>query len=166
MWCNTNANSSNLGQIIRTTYASIYCWFKKFYLICSRIVEDLHKRKVVHRDLKLGNIVLNLRSRKVTLTNFCLGKHLMNERDLLKVIFSYSGDLNTRLAWYLNSTKSSSCRMSGFPMASESQKSMIFKCHLRDAMAQMAEQRPLTRRTWARALPGSYEIAIAHPRAT
>ena len=34
--------------------------------------------------MKLGNIVLNLRSRKVTLTNFCLGKHLMNENDLLK----------------------------------------------------------------------------------
>ena len=51
----------------------------------SRIVEELHRRNVVHRDLKLGNIVLNLRSRKVTLTNFCLGKHLMNERDLLKV---------------------------------------------------------------------------------
>ena len=32
----------------------------------------------------MGNIVLNLRSRKVTLTNFCLGKHLMNENDLLK----------------------------------------------------------------------------------
>ena len=48
------------------------------------IVERLHARNVVHRDLKLGNIVLNQRSKKVTLTNFCLGKHLMNERDMLK----------------------------------------------------------------------------------
>ena len=48
------------------------------------IVERLHQRNVVHRDLKLGNIVLNQRSKKVTLTNFCLGKHLMNERDMLK----------------------------------------------------------------------------------
>ena len=49
-----------------------------------KIVERLHARNVVHRDLKLGNIVLNQRSKKVTLTNFCLGKHLMNERDMLK----------------------------------------------------------------------------------
>ena len=48
------------------------------------IVQRLHERNVVHRDLKLGNIVLNQRSKKVTLTNFCLGKHLMNERDMLK----------------------------------------------------------------------------------
>lgn len=49
-----------------------------------KIVERLHQRNVVHRDLKLGNIVLNLRSRGITLTNFCLGKHLMNDGDLLK----------------------------------------------------------------------------------
>ena len=29
-------------------------------------------------------VVLNLKSQEVTLTNFCLGKHLMNENDLLK----------------------------------------------------------------------------------
>ena len=29
-------------------------------------------------------VVLNLKSQEVTLTNFCLGKHLMNEKDLLK----------------------------------------------------------------------------------
>ena len=50
-----------------------------FFSFCS-----LHAKNVIHRDLKLGNIVLNLRSRKVTLTNFCLGKHLMNENNLLK----------------------------------------------------------------------------------
>jgi len=49
-----------------------------------KIVERLHARNVVHRDLKLGNVVLNLKSQEVTLTNFCLGKHLMNEKDLLK----------------------------------------------------------------------------------
>ncbi|XP_015110324.1 serine/threonine-protein kinase BRSK1 [Diachasma alloeum] len=49
-----------------------------------RIVAELHKRNVVHRDLKLGNIVLNRKTRKVTITNFCLGKHLASEKDLLK----------------------------------------------------------------------------------
>lgn len=49
-----------------------------------RVVCALHKRNIVHRDLKLGNMVLNKRSRQVTLTNFCLGKHLLNENDLLK----------------------------------------------------------------------------------
>ncbi|RWS26433.1 serine/threonine-protein kinase 40-like protein, partial [Leptotrombidium deliense] len=49
-----------------------------------RIVADLHKRNVVHRDLKLGNMVLNRRTRRVTLVNFCLGKHLLNDNDVLK----------------------------------------------------------------------------------
>ena len=54
-----------------------------FYnVVC--VVKNLHDRNVIHRDLKLGNIVLNVRSRKITLTNFCLGKHLMNDNDLLK----------------------------------------------------------------------------------
>merc|ERR550532_681109 len=54
-----------------------------FYnVVC--VVNNLHAKNVVHRDLKLGNMVLNCRSRKVTLTNFCLGKHLMNNNDLLK----------------------------------------------------------------------------------
>jgi len=49
-----------------------------------KIVESLHKKDIVHRDLKLGNIVLDRRSQAVTITNFCLGKHLMREDDLLK----------------------------------------------------------------------------------
>ncbi|XP_054753330.2 serine/threonine-protein kinase 40-like [Lytechinus pictus] len=48
------------------------------------IVESLHKKNIVHRDLKLGNMVLNCHTRKITLTNFCLGKHLVSEHDLLK----------------------------------------------------------------------------------
>ncbi|RWS02349.1 serine/threonine-protein kinase 40-like protein [Dinothrombium tinctorium] len=49
-----------------------------------RIVSELHKKNVVHRDLKLGNMVLNRRTRRITLINFCLGKHLANDNDLLK----------------------------------------------------------------------------------
>lgn len=49
-----------------------------------RIVTALHKLNIVHRDLKLGNMVFDKRKRKVTITNFCLGKHLINENDLLK----------------------------------------------------------------------------------
>ncbi|GFS33018.1 hypothetical protein NPIL_270201 [Nephila pilipes] len=48
------------------------------------VVSDLHKQNIVHRDLKLGNIVLNKKTRKITIANFCLGKHLLNEKDLLK----------------------------------------------------------------------------------
>ncbi|KAK3603549.1 hypothetical protein CHS0354_027973 [Potamilus streckersoni] len=49
-----------------------------------RVVESLHKKNIVHRDLKLGNMVLNKRTRRILITNFCLGKHLVCETDLLK----------------------------------------------------------------------------------
>lgn len=48
-----------------------------------KIVAELHKKNIVHRDLKLGNLVLNRKTKKVTITNFCLGKHLAGENDLL-----------------------------------------------------------------------------------
>jgi len=54
------------------------------FLNVVKIVESLHRKEIVHRDLKLGNIVLDRRTQGVTLTNFCLGKHLMREDDLLK----------------------------------------------------------------------------------
>ncbi|XP_045154755.1 serine/threonine-protein kinase 40 isoform X1 [Echinops telfairi] len=49
-----------------------------------RVVEALHQKNIVHRDLKLGNMVLNKRTHRITVTNFCLGKHLVSEGDLLK----------------------------------------------------------------------------------
>lgn len=49
-----------------------------------RVVANLHKRNIVHRDLKLGNIVLNQRTGRVIITNLCLGTHLGSDRDLLK----------------------------------------------------------------------------------
>lgn len=49
-----------------------------------RVVANLHKRNIVHRDLKLGNIVLNQRTGRIVITNFCLGTHLGSDRDLLK----------------------------------------------------------------------------------
>jgi len=71
------------AQVIREKKLSEREALSIFYnVVC--VVNNLHAKNVIHRDLKLGNIVLNLRSRKVTLTNFCLGKHLMNENDLLK----------------------------------------------------------------------------------
>ncbi|MBN3276992.1 STK40 kinase, partial [Polyodon spathula] len=83
----------------------------------ARVVEALHKKNIVHRDLKLGNMVLNkstvsciwmepqnyrnemttkcdckeaqnndfiVWTHRITITNFCLGKHLVSEDDLLK----------------------------------------------------------------------------------
>lgn len=54
------------------------------FLDIVRIVDSLHKQNIVHRDLKLGNMVLNQRTRRVTITNFCLGKHLNGEHDLMR----------------------------------------------------------------------------------
>ncbi len=47
------------------------------------VVKRLHDRNIVHRDLKLGNIVLHRGSKRVTLTNFCLGRHVMGDSDTL-----------------------------------------------------------------------------------
>lgn len=66
------------------------CWrITIFYLV--------FQRNIVHRDLKLGNIVLNQRTGRITITNFCLGTHLGSERNLLNdqrgkslTIYSYS----------------------------------------------------------------------------
>lgn len=46
-------------------------------------MENLHERNIIHRDLKLNNLVLNVRTKAITLTNFCLGKCLINENDNL-----------------------------------------------------------------------------------
>ena len=53
-------------------------------MIFIEFVWNTSQKNIVHRDLKLGNMVLNTRSRRVTITNFCLGKHLSGENDLLK----------------------------------------------------------------------------------
>lgn len=41
------------------------------------------QKNIVHRDLKLRNIILNTLTQRVTITNFCLGKQLLNENDYL-----------------------------------------------------------------------------------
>jgi len=48
------------------------------------VVNNLHQLNIVHRDLKLGNLVLHRQNRHITITNFCLGKHLVSEDDLLR----------------------------------------------------------------------------------
>lgn len=53
------------------------------FLDIVRVVNDLHERNIVHRDLKLGNLVLNKKTKRITITNFCLGKHLVRSDDLL-----------------------------------------------------------------------------------
>ena len=52
--------------------------------MCSAISCPVYsQRNVVHRDLKLGNMVLNEKTKEVTITNFCLGKHLLKDDELL-----------------------------------------------------------------------------------
>ncbi|XP_050728416.1 uncharacterized protein LOC127004578 [Eriocheir sinensis] len=54
-----------------------------FYNIVS-VVHSLHEQNVVHRDLKLGNLVLHRVTREIIITNFCLGQHLPSEKDRLR----------------------------------------------------------------------------------
>lgn len=60
---------------------------KKLKLICIFVRIDLQfmifQLNVIHRDLKLANLVLNRRNRQIILTNFCLGQLLVSENDKL-----------------------------------------------------------------------------------
>ena len=69
----------NLHRVIQTheIITKLSCAMTITFAICLQ-------RNIVHRDLKLGNLVLHRQSRQITITNFCLGKHLTNESDLLR----------------------------------------------------------------------------------
>lgn len=54
-----------------------------FYKIL-KIVQVLHDKNIVHRDLKLGNVFYNKKTSEVKLYNFCLGKQLDGEDEPLK----------------------------------------------------------------------------------
>lgn len=45
---------------------------------------SFEQQNVVHRDLKLGNLVLHRATREIIITNFCLGQHLPSEKDRLR----------------------------------------------------------------------------------
>lgn len=53
-----------------------------FYEIV-KVVELIHKLNICHRDLKIQNFLINYHTKKVMLTNFCLGKLLSSETQLL-----------------------------------------------------------------------------------
>lgn len=53
-----------------------------FYEIV-KVVERIHRIGIIHRDLKLQNFLINLQTRRVTLTNFCLGKLLSSDDQML-----------------------------------------------------------------------------------
>lgn len=53
------------------------------FLEIVKIVEHFHERNIIHRDLKLGNIMLNKYTNRVIITNFCLGKHLLSDNDMM-----------------------------------------------------------------------------------
>lgn len=54
-----------------------------FYEIV-KIVEQIHKLNICHRDLKIQNFLINYQTRRIVLTNFCLGKLLSSENMLLR----------------------------------------------------------------------------------
>ncbi|XP_055636763.1 probable serine/threonine-protein kinase MARK-B [Toxorhynchites rutilus septentrionalis] len=51
-----------------------------FYEIV-KVIERLHNRNIIHRDLKLNHIVVKCRSKKVIVTNFSHARHLSSEDD-------------------------------------------------------------------------------------
>ncbi|XP_065648121.1 serine/threonine-protein kinase 40 isoform X3 [Hydra vulgaris] len=54
------------------------------FLDIAQTVQSFHSKNVIHRDLKLSNIVLNRSTRRVTIINFGSGKILGNDGELIK----------------------------------------------------------------------------------
>jgi serine/threonine protein kinase len=53
-----------------------------FYEIV-KVVEQIHLLNICHRDIKIGNFLINYQTRHVKLTNFCLGKLLSSDNQRL-----------------------------------------------------------------------------------
>ncbi|KFB52452.1 AGAP008948-PA-like protein [Anopheles sinensis] len=81
-FCDRSADFISLQRYITVTKYTELEALQLFYEVV-KVVEKLHARNIIHRDLKLNNIVLNRRTKRVVLTNFFLGKQLINERELL-----------------------------------------------------------------------------------
>lgn len=83
-WMNINSVNYNLSL---QEYISRHKMSERealliFYEIV-KVVERIHSIGIIHRDLKLQNFLINLQTRRVTLTNFCLGKLLSSDDQIL-----------------------------------------------------------------------------------
>ncbi|XP_058123954.1 uncharacterized protein LOC131293361 [Anopheles ziemanni] len=81
-FCDRSADFISLQRYITVTKYTELEALQLFYEVV-KVVEKLHARNIIHRDLKLNNIVLDRRTKRVVLTNFFLGKQLINEREVL-----------------------------------------------------------------------------------
>ncbi|EAT41981.1 AAEL006449-PA [Aedes aegypti] len=81
-FCQRSSAYVNLQKYVQVYKFSEIEALTVFYEIV-KVVEQLHQRNIIHRDLKLNNIVLNRRTNKVVITNFFLAKHLNSEDDNL-----------------------------------------------------------------------------------
>lgn len=81
-FCERSSAYVNLQKYVQTHKFSEIEALIVFYEIV-KVVEQLHQRNIIHRDLKLNNIVLNRRTNKIVITNFFLAKHLNSEDDNL-----------------------------------------------------------------------------------
>ncbi|XP_058452810.1 serine/threonine-protein kinase 40-like [Malaya genurostris] len=81
-FCERSMAYVNLQKYVQTHKFTEIEALMVFYEIV-KVVEQLHQRNVIHRDLKLNNIVLNRRTNKIVITNFFLAKHLNSEDDNL-----------------------------------------------------------------------------------
>lgn len=81
-FCESSTAFISLQRYITVTKYTELEALQLFYEVV-KVVEQLHTRNIIHRDLKLNNIVLNRRTKRIVLTNFFLGKQLINEQEVL-----------------------------------------------------------------------------------
>ncbi|CAL8068867.1 unnamed protein product [Orchesella dallaii] len=75
---------TNLHELVlkEKTFKESYA-IRIFYKVV-KIVERIHKLNIVHRDLKLGTMILNKATGEVKLANFCLSVHQTSDNDRLR----------------------------------------------------------------------------------
>lgn len=74
---------SNLQDVVHKAHKLSEVESIHMLLQVAQTVQRFHAQNIIHRDLKLSNLVLHQKSRLVMVTNFCLGKHLSDPNELL-----------------------------------------------------------------------------------
>ncbi|XP_037907315.1 serine/threonine-protein kinase 40-like isoform X1 [Hermetia illucens] len=77
-FCKSNSYINLEEYIKRVKKIPENCALFMFHAIV-KIIERIHQKNIIHKDLKTTNIILNTTAKKITIANFWLGRFISNE---------------------------------------------------------------------------------------